>query len=614
MNLRKYYRNIMKSPNRNLIFLELTYKVFFIIFLVPLCNIALTFDMHRWGQSYITMENLPSFLTYPLTILLLFPIFIIVPLYILIKIATMISYCDMAGAYKKPSLLRILSYGFARTFRCLRSGNAALPYYSLLIYIFTNIPILIGITVYARMELSGGTSDALFVKGLIILGLIFISFIIFPGIFVIHFCIHEHRSFRDGMAHSKMLLKGRSLKTAARLIIFNLILIVVFFLFYYTILILAALLTYLFTDRSLVIPVFLSVYPKLNLTIAIFFSMVSFIANLNLISSLFQTYQEADFKEILPEDLKLLDNPMIVAGKSKHILKFIFMFIMAAGLYNFYVTVRNDSFYLKDALTGILISSHRGNSHVAPENTLPALENAIIADSDYAEIDIRQTKDGQIVLLHDENLWRTAGINRNIWDVTYDEIKDLDVGSWFGFEFTGTKIPTLEEALNLCKGKIKLNIEIKADGVNEDIEGKLIELIEQHNYEYQCVVSCTNYASLKRIKQLNDKIKTGLVMSAAYGNYFDREYVDYFSIRSGFITSNIVKNAHKAGKEIHAWTVNSANDIERMKSLGVDCIITDNPTLAKQILLRDDTSETFIELLNRMLYKKSFFSIVKDEN
>jgi glycerophosphoryl diester phosphodiesterase len=74
----------------------------------------------------------------------------------------------------------------------------------------------------------------------------------------------------------------------------------------------------------------------------------------------------------------------------------------------------------------------------------------------------------------------------------------------------------------------------------------------------------------------------------------------------------VVNNVHQAGKEVHAWTVNTAGEIERMKSLGVDCIITDKPTLAREVLYRNDKNDSLIELLNRMLYNRSFYKFVQD--
>lgn len=611
MKLMKRYRNVMKVPNKILFLFETAFKFFVLISLIPIIFQILNKIIRSWGQSYITIATLPSFIKYPPTLCLLFLTAVLLPLYLFIKITTMLSYCNLYAASNKPDILQILFHSTETAIRCMFSRDILLPFYSFLIYIFTNIPILIGVILSARIDFGRGASDAFFIKGLLFLSLYLIGFIVFPGIFVLNYFVCEKLDFTSCMEKSKKLLEGRRLKTAGTLLYVNLFITAGFFLFYYLVLLTAALLTYFFADKSLVITVFLSIYPKLNISLTILFSMVSFIMNLNLIFSLFLDYQ----KEALGSFHRQIEKTGNKAGSNaaKIIRPYVISLLMimaAIGIFNFYTTVQHDSYYLKETLPGIRVSSHRGNSQVSPENTLPALENAIIARSDYAEIDVRETKDGEIILLHDNNLQRTAGINKKIQNLTYGQIRHLDAGSWFGDEFRNTKIPTLKEAFMLCKGKIKLNIEMKP-GSTDHLEEKLVQLIEEYHYEHLCQISSWDYDVLKSIKMLNPEIKTGLILSAVYGDFCDREYVDFFSIRSGFITDNIVKSVHMAGKEVQAWTVNTPNDIERMKALGVDCIITNNPTLAKEIITSDDRSESLIKLLNHMLNHRSFYRFVQ---
>lgn len=570
--------------------------------------------MNKWNQSYLTIENLPAFLHFPPTIFMLFLITIILLLFIFIKIATILSLYNIKGYEKRPDIMQILWANISLAFRSFCSRDLLLPFFTLLLYLFTNIPILAGMILYARIDFGRGASDAFFIKSLLLLCLFFLGFIVFPGIFVMNFYLEERQGFFACLENSKILLKGRTLRTAGIFLFFNLILTIGFYLIYYLVLVIAALLTYVFADKSLVITVFLSNYPKINVCLTVLFSMISIIMNLKLIISLYQTYQDKNTGYLAKKNTLInIKNPF-PEKKIRPLVLTLLLFLMAYGIFIFYFTVRNDSFYLKETLPGIRISSHRGNSEVSPENTLPALENAIIARSDYAEIDVRQTKDGELILLHDNNLRRTAGLNKNIQNLTYKQIKKLDVGSWFGKEFRDTKIPTLKEAFELCKGKIMLNIEMKPNLSNQLSEEKLVELIEKNNYVHQIQLSSWDPRVLMKIKKLNPEIKTGLILSGVYGNFFNKDYIDFFSIRSGFITRNTVENAHMAGKEVHAWTVNTENDIQRMKSLGVDCIITNNPTLAKEILVEDNTNESLIRLLKRMLNNRSFYRIVQDFN
>jgi glycerophosphoryl diester phosphodiesterase len=103
------------------------------------------------------------------------------------------------------------------------------------------------------------------------------------------------------------------------------------------------------------------------------------------------------------------------------------------------------------------VTAHRGSSLRAPENTLSAIEAAIDDGADYSEIDVQETADGEVVVLHDEDLMRIAGVDRKIWEVSYAELRDLDAGSWFAPEFAGERVPTLQEAIDVARGRIKLN-------------------------------------------------------------------------------------------------------------------------------------------------------------
>ena len=100
---------------------------------------------------------------------------------------------------------------------------------------------------------------------------------------------------------------------------------------------------------------------------------------------------------------------------------------------------------------GFVTIAHRGFSHIAPENTLIALKKAIEIGADFAELDVCQTKDGEIVLMHDETLDRTTNGTGEIWNFTLKELKQLDAGSWFGPQFKGEPIPTLLEVIQSCQ-------------------------------------------------------------------------------------------------------------------------------------------------------------------
>ena len=166
--------------------------------------------------------------------------------------------------------------------------------------------------------------------------------------------------------------------------------------------------------------------------------------------------------------------------------------------------IRNGSNLITDVVQPISVTAHRGGATYAPENTIPALEMAIENLSDYAEIDVQESKDGVVFLLHDLNLKRTTGKNEYAYNLPYSEIRTLDAGKYFNQSFEGTYIPTLAEVLELCKGKLKLNIEIKGSDRFEGLVEKVVHLIEEYDFKEQCVITSMNYDYLKNTHQYRD--------------------------------------------------------------------------------------------------------------
>lgn len=224
----------------------------------------------------------------------------------------------------------------------------------------------------------------------------------------------------------------------------------------------------------------------------------------------------------------------------------------------------------------VAVTAHRGSSKDAPENTLSAIRRAIADGADFAEIDVQETADGTIVLLHDTDLMRIAGLNKKIWQSTYSEIKLLDAGSWFSPDFKGERIPTLAEALELSGNKIKLNIELKFNGREKQLVESVDQLIRDHKFGSQCVITSLNFDGLLKIKKLNPDLKTGFIIAKSIGNMF-RVDTDFLSLASGMVTADVIAAARKRKMEVHVWTVNRPDGMSYFINLGVDNIITDYP-------------------------------------
>jgi glycerophosphoryl diester phosphodiesterase len=222
------------------------------------------------------------------------------------------------------------------------------------------------------------------------------------------------------------------------------------------------------------------------------------------------------------------------------------------------------------------ITGHRGSKVRAPENTLSALRQAIAEGADYAEIDVQTTADGVVVLLHDADLMRVASLNRRLRDINYPELKHIDVGSWFAPEFSSERIPTLQEAVDVARGRIKLNIELKFTWADPTLAEKVGNIIRQKGFSSDCVVSSFNFQALTEIKQSFAELTTGFIVFQVAGN-LPRMEVDFLSISAARATARLVRQLHRNERAVHVWTVNDLNNVISMVEMGVDNIITDYP-------------------------------------
>ena len=249
-----------------------------------------------------------------------------------------------------------------------------------------------------------------------------------------------------------------------------------------------------------------------------------------------------------------------------------------------------------------LIHAHRGASAYAPENTLPAFRSAILKGGDRIELDVQMTSDGVVVVTHDSNLKRCTGKNAKVYDLTYAEVAQLDAGRWFSSRFADTRIPTLEQVLQLCRGRIGLNVEIKPSAATPALETETVRLLREYGFDSSnCVITSQSYETLCKVKELDPEIETGYILALGVGTYYDLPAADFFSVESTFITSGMVQQIHLRGKTVSAWTVNRAEDARALLSLGVDDVITDKPEMVQDLLNEDaDLDRNLVLMRDRL--------------
>jgi len=229
------------------------------------------------------------------------------------------------------------------------------------------------------------------------------------------------------------------------------------------------------------------------------------------------------------------------------------------------------------------VMAHRGASAAAPENTIAAIRLAIDSGAQWVEIDVQETADGRIAVIHDSDLKKIGGSPLTVAGSTLEQLQQVDIGSWFGDQFADQRIPTLEQVLELCKDRIGVNIELKYYGKQVRLEERVAEIVERIGMTGQVMFMSLSHEGVKTLRRLRPEWKVGLLSSVAVGNLAELD-VDFLALNGRAASRHMIRQAHKRDKEVMVWTVNDAVAMASMIGRGADALITDEPTLAINVL------------------------------
>ena len=236
--------------------------------------------------------------------------------------------------------------------------------------------------------------------------------------------------------------------------------------------------------------------------------------------------------------------------------------------------------------------AHRGFSSAAPENTIAAFEKAIEAGANMLEMDVMMTSDSHVIVFHDYRLGRTTNGNGLVKRLNLNIIKSLDAGVWFSHKYKGERIPLLDDVLELAKGRVRLNIEMKHrrhNGVYGLVE-KCIKVVERHRMEDDVIFSSFNLEALRYLHY-----KAPHLLFAPLYRHNLNPTPRSFPLQYGaqgvvlnhlFLNQTIVRQFHNLGMKVFVYTVNGLRRIEKMILIGVDGVISDNPSAVDSIAKR----------------------------
>lgn len=586
-----------------LILFEILWKLVTLLVIAPACAGLIQLAIHLAKLKYLTTSNLLQFLRSPWTILLLAVLLLLAALYTLFEIAAVCT-CFRQSRFQKvrTTLGRMVRSGLQSVLHFFRGGG---PF--LVLHLLVLIP-LMQFSATSGIFTAMGIPDFLayymtkkefllpiYVAAIILCCLLSIRWVFSSVLFTQNQC-----SYRSARATSVQLVRGRFWQTFFSVLVWNCCYFAALLVFLCMITVVVLMVIRATGSNDLIMSQAMRI---LKLLIQIVLWSFSFFATPICMAHLTALLEKRCVQMpevVLPEPVPLSRSAKPFR-RSTAVLTACCFTVAALGLnlsYVYSVFTGKANFRLA-LFQNPTVMAHRGLSADAPENTLYAFSDAILVGADFIELDVQQTRDGVLVVMHDSNLKRTTGVNKDIWDVDYADIQNLDAGSWFDPAYANARIPTLEETLQFVDKRAKLNIEIKPTKHGSDtLEQDVAELITQYQYTDACYVTSFSYGSLKKVKEVNPEIRTGYLMSVAYGQFYSLKYADAFSLNKVFVTSQVVNAAHQQGKQIFAWTVNSMSEVRSLCNLHVDSIITDDPVMVQNVISRDSTGETLRSVLD----------------
>lgn len=546
-----------------------------LIIFTPLFFYLFRLIMKLMGYSYLTYENTFKFLLNPLTIFFILILLLLMLVYSIIDISTIIIILDASKQNKKITIREALNISIPKSFQVFNLKNIIFIFLVLFLIPFFNFGVntsFITSIDIPNFIISYIKSKSLFNFIFIILEIVLLI-ILLRLIYAIHYYILEDNDFKTSREKSIDLSKKYHLKDFISLVSLEVIIFIIYLFFIYLGILLIYFIHLIFTN-ILVESLFITIVSLFSITILLVLIGLSTPLSFAVLSNNFYKYKTLEKEKIKHINFKE-KNVITKRNWQKFKLSLIILIFISTFIFT-YNLIKGNIKLDEKKYQHFMITAHRGSSKDNIENTMSAFFKAQELNADYIEIDVRLTKDLEVVIIHDNSLKRTHNINKNIDKIDYQEIKNKKVNNK-----ENSEVPKLKDVLHWAKSNnIKLNIELK--GSNEIIL-KVLDLVNKENYFENVVIAASNYDYLKIVKEYNKNIKTVYVTSILYGNINSLEYADCFSLEETIVTKKLVNQIHSLNKEIYVWTINSKEKMIKMMELNVDNIITDDVELAKKV-------------------------------
>lgn len=562
----------------SLVSFELIFK-FVILLLSPTVQWCFDKALQKARLPYLTAYNLHKLLNVPESAAIITGLLLALAFSAFFEIAAILTYCDCGLRGEKTNAFKMILTAFRKGLRIFIPWN--LPILLLLLVVFPMSGLIFSTGPVSSFNIPEFVrtfflQDPFRSVGLILFFLL-LELLVILCIFALPEFVLHNRNFFSACWESICLLKGKKKKTALFILGFFLLTTAAGFLFVTVMSIVLLIMTKLLSGEP---HLFWGMLPVLQGSSEFLVTIFTVTCCFALIMVL---YRKNRGEKAEVSSMRRL--------RFTRLVFYIPAIVLLLGYYS--DTMFLNSYYYLDQ-DHIQIVAHRAGAHLAPENTIAALQATIESGADYAEIDVQQTKDGALIVLHDANFRRTTGVNRYVWEVTLEETREYDAGS-------GEQIPTLEEMILEARDRIKLMIELKSTGKESHLVESVVDLVYQYEFYEQCCIASMDYGILEKVRELAPEIPTVYITAAAYGNFAQMEAADRISVETSFALSRLKARLDRINKPMYVWTVNSESSMVATMNMKPEGIITDNPYLALYIMETGRRNLFFSRLADRIL-------------
>ncbi|WP_338558529.1 glycerophosphoryl diester phosphodiesterase membrane domain-containing protein [Paraclostridium sordellii] len=455
----------------------------------------------------------------------------------------------------------------------------------LMVYVSLIFPIIgLGITIspMKNFQIPNFITSVIYSKPLYEIGymalILVLTFIGYKLIFSFHYIVICGYNAKESIKKSSQLIKRYKLDFFKNFIISEGLRILVAFIFIIALMVLAFEVSSYFVSNQEDYRIALIFSLLLILEIITYILFIFVPLMIERLTNLFYKYNEKDNNPVvIAFDIKAYTWNKEGNNKIKIKTKIVVILLLAITLilnliFSVALSVNFDILFKQDRKIDII--AHRGGGNLGAENTLEGVEKAIKEKANWTEIDVQRTKDNHYIINHDKNFKRLTGNARSPKDMTLKEIQSLWVKNEFDISNKKQKVATLDEMINLSKGKIGLFIELKGATADKKMADDVVKKVKENKIEKEAVILSLDYSLIQYIEKKYPNIETGYLYFFSVGER-DKMVGDYLIMEEREATLDNIYKIHQAKKKAVVWTVNTKQSMEKFINMPVDGIITD---------------------------------------